>query len=73
MKQVVEIVLKVTFDYDNPELLAMLKEEMVESGLTADQVRAKVKEEMFEGMKELIEDDLGQEHSSGVSYSVEVK
>lgn len=73
MKQVVEIVLKVTFDYDNPELLAMLKEEMVESGLTADQVRAKVKEEMFKEMKELIEDDLGQEHSSGVSYSVEVK
>lgn len=70
MKQEVAVLIKFTLDYDNPALLAELKEVMVEKGLTADQVRAEVREELFKGVKDLVEEDLCNP-IPGVTYTIE--
>lgn len=71
MKHVIEVKVAMTFDYDNPELLEMLKTKMVEAGLTADQVRAEVKSETLMGLKEIIDEDLGGLKLPGFTYTVE--
>lgn len=71
MKQVIEVKITATFDYDNPELLELLKAKMVDTGMTADQIRAQAKSEIFTGFKELIDDDMQGEKLPGFTYTVE--
>lgn len=71
MKQVIEIKITATFDYDNPELLELLKAKMVKTGMTADQIRAEAKDEIFAGFKELVDDDMRGEKLPGFTYTVE--
>lgn len=71
MKQVIEVKITATFDYDNPDLLELLKAKMVDTGMTADQVRAQAKSEIFTGVKELIDDDMQGEKLPGFTYTVE--
>lgn len=71
MKQVIEVKITATFDYDNPELLELLKAKMVQSGKTADQIRAEAKSEIFAGFKELVDEDMRGEKLPGFSYTVE--
>lgn len=71
MKQVIAVKITATFDYDNPELLELLKAKMVDTGLTADQIRAQSKSEIFAGFKELIDDDMRGEKLPGFTYTVE--
>lgn len=71
MKQVISVLVKVEIDYDDPEILARLKEVMVEDGKTADQIRQEAHEEIVKGVKELIDDDFGPNPTPGIFYSVE--
>lgn len=44
---------------------------MVDTGMTADQIRAQAKSEIFAGFKELIDDDMRGEKLPGFTYTVE--
>lgn len=69
MKQVIEVKICVTLDYDHPDVLHQLKDEMVESGLTADQVRQKVRESLVSDLKEAADSVLS-ECDQGMTYTV---
>lgn len=69
MKQVVEVKICVTLDYDHPEVLQKLKDQMVELGLTADQVRQEVRESLVSDLKEAADNVLA-EYDQGMTYTV---
>lgn len=69
MKQVVEVKICVTLDYDHPEVLQNLKDQMVELGLTADQVRQEVRESLVSDLKEAADNVLA-EYDQGMTYTV---
>lgn len=71
MKQVIELKVTAIFDYDNPELLELLKAKMVKTGMTADQVRVEAHNEIVTGLTELIDDDMRGDKLPGFSYYVE--
>lgn len=70
MKQEITIAVKVTIDYDNREVLEMLREQMVETGRTADQVRKDIRDEVFKNIDQLVKDELGTP-IEGATYTVE--
>lgn len=69
MKQVVEV--KVTFqiDYDNPELVPHLKEKLETSSM--EQIKADIREMLFCGIKELVDEDMKGDSIPGLTYYVE--
>ncbi|QQG33567.1 hypothetical protein [Pectobacterium phage PcCB7V] len=70
MKQVIRSLVEIELDYGHPELEKNLEEVMAEEGQTFEQIRVRAREEVFKGLKELIDDDFSPA-TPGITHKVE--